>query len=776
MADFSPALKKLEFEKILRRISQFAATDPGKTRVLAILPSVDPRWVGEELKRVDEAKELMVAEGHMPLDGLKDIRPHLKKTTVEHQALTPSELLDIATCLRISRTIHAFLHRRKSTIPSLALLSESLFADKVIEYNISHAIDESGQLRDSASKELQAARKNIASLRDQLRKRLSAILRQVAEQDLAQEDIITTRDGRFVIPVKTEYKHKVPGFIHSTSSSGATVFIEPAETLDLNNGIRELQFREQREVERILRDLTAQAASVRDPLLRSLDTLATIDLLAAKAKYSIEILGSSPRVSTGQALDLQNAYHPILLQSHDRSSVVPLSIRMGEDVRTVIITGPNAGGKSVALKTVGLSLLLTQAGIHIPASPDSEVPLVEDLFVDIGDDQSIENDLSTFSSHLLNLRSILEQSGPSSFVLIDEIGAGTDPAEGGALAASVLKRLNERGALTIATTHHGMLKVFAHETPRMANASMEFDRRTLTPTYRFHFGVPGSSYALELAERMEFDRDVLDEARRSLGEPRNTLESLILTLEDEIQKHRDVRSVAESEKARLADLMRTYESKLLDVRHEIKHLRTQAREDTRHLVEHAKATIEQAVRSIRESAASKSSILGAKQALQEILRQAPAEEESQSGHVVFRKGDSVRLRGTTEVGELTGMTGDTATVLWKNGTMKIQLRDLEPAELQEAGHGSTFFLPETQHELDVRGLSGDEAVLKVGHFLDDAWVSGLRRVDIIHGKGTGVLRKRITTVLKTHPRAKSFRLGEWNEGGSGVTVVELTED
>ncbi|MEX2117129.1 MAG: endonuclease MutS2 [Bacteroidota bacterium] len=776
MADFSPALKKLEFEKILRRISQFATTDPGKLRVQTITPSVDLQWIREELRRVDEAKELVIAEGHLPLDGLKDIRPHLKKTSVEHQVLTPGELLDIAACLKISRTIHAFLQRRKGTTPGLAQLAESLFSDKIIEYNISNAIDESGQLRDSASKELRSVRGNISSMRDQLRKRLSAILRQVAEQELAQEDIITTRDGRFVIPVKTEYKHRVPGFIHSTSSSGATVFIEPAETLDLNNGIRELQFREQREIERILQNLTAQTATVRDPLLGSLDTLATIDLLVAKAKYSIEILGSSPHISTTGSLDLQNAYHPILLQAHERSSVVPLSIRMGESVKTVIITGPNAGGKSVALKTVGLSLLMTQAGVHIPASADSEVPIVTDLFVDIGDDQSIENDLSTFSSHLLNLRSILEQAGPSSFVLVDEIGAGTDPAEGGALASSILKRLNKRGALTIATTHHGMLKVFAHETPGMANASMEFDRRTLTPTYRFHFGVPGSSYALELAERMEFDRDVLEDARQSLGEPRNTLESLILTLEAEIQKSRDIRAAAENDKSRLAELMRTYESKLLDVRHEIKHLRTQAREDSRQLVEQAKATIENAVRSIRETSASKASIIGAKQALREILRQSPAEDETQYGKMSFRKGDTVRLRGTSEIGELTGITGDTATVLWKNGTMKVQLRDLEPAVLQDSGHIATFLLPETQQELDVRGLSGDEAVLKVGHFLDDAWVSGLRRVDIIHGKGTGVLRKRITSVLKNHPRAKSFRLGEWNEGGSGVTVVELAED
>ena len=776
MADFSPALKKLEFEKILRRISQFATTNPGKARVLTITPSVDSEWIREELRRVDEAKELVIAEGHLPLDGLKDIRPHLRKTSVEHQVLTPGELLDIAACLRVSRTIHAFLQRRKGTTPGLALLATSLFSDKIIEYNISNAIDESGQLRDTASKELQTVRRNITSLRDQLRKRLSAILRQVAEQELAQEDIITTRDGRFVIPVKTEYKHRVPGFIHSTSSSGATVFIEPAETLDLNNGIRELQFREQREIERILKDLTAQTATAREPLLESLQTLALIDLLAAKAKYSIEILGASPRLSSANTLNLQEAYHPILLQAHERASIVPLSIRMGESVKTVIITGPNAGGKSVALKTVGLSLLLTQAGIHIPASPDSEVPIVGDLFVDIGDDQSIENDLSTFSSHLLNLRSILEQAGVSSFVLIDEIGAGTDPAEGGALAASVLKRLNEHGALTIATTHHGMLKVFAHETPGMANASMEFDRRTLTPTYRFHSGVPGSSYALELAERMDFDKTVLEEARRTLGEPRNTLESLILNLEAEIQKGRDIRALAESDKARLAELMHTYESKLLDVRHEIKHLRTQAREDTHQLVEHAKATIENAVRSIRESSAAKASIVGAKKALVEILRQSPAEEETHVGTVSFRKGDTVRLRGASEIGELTGITGDTATVLWKNGTMKVQLRDLERAALQETGHSSTFFLPETQHELDVRGLSGDEAVLKVGHFLDDAWVSGLRWVDIIHGKGTGVLRKRITGVLKDHPRAKSFRLGEWNEGGSGVTVVELAED
>ncbi|HEX9614509.1 MAG TPA: hypothetical protein VGA55_03355, partial [Bacteroidota bacterium] len=342
MPSFSSAARKLEFEKIVQRIGSLASSGPGKALCQTIAPARDAAWIDNELRRVQEAKELLIAEGSLPLDGLKDIRGPLKKTSVEHQALTPTELLDVSTCLRLSRVMHAFLLRRKTTAPELVRLTASLHADKVVEFNISEAIDESGQIRDTASRELRTVRHDISVRREQLRKRLADILRKSAEQEIAQEDIITTRDGRLVIPVKAEFKHRVAGFIHSTSASGATVFIEPAETLDLNNSIRELQFREQREIDRILMELTGQVTAIRGLVEESLSTLALIDLLAAKARYSVEILGDAPRISRSGRIHLEGARHPILLQTHDRAAVVGLSLDLGGNVRTILITGPNA--------------------------------------------------------------------------------------------------------------------------------------------------------------------------------------------------------------------------------------------------------------------------------------------------------------------------------------------------------------------------------------------------------------------------------------------------
>lgn len=772
--DFASALRKLEFDKVLRRIGSLAVSDPGKVVCDAIAPSTDPAWIVAELQRVEEAKQLLITEGSMPLEGLKDILPHLKKTTVEERILTPTELLEVAGCLRAGRMMSGFLRKRTSIAPGLATIAQGLFADKVIEFNIESALTEAGQVRDSASRDLQSIRREMAQLREHLRKRLTAILKEVSQKEMTQDDIITTRDGRLVIPVKSEYKHRVAGFIHSTSASGATVFLEPAEALDLNNGLRELQFREQREIDRILRDLTAQVAGVREELLRSLQTLAVLDGLAARGRYSIEIMGSAPQVAPAGRLVLSAARHPLLLQTHPRDEVVPLSIELGGETRTIMITGPNAGGKSVALKTVGLCVLLAQSGIHVPASPDSRIPVFSGVFVDIGDDQSIEQDLSTFSSHLASLRAILQGASDRSLVLIDEIGAGTDPVEGDALAASLLQHLLNVGALTIATTHHSSLKVFAHRTPGMANASMEFDQQHLRPTYRFCFGIPGSSYALELAQRMELDPRILREARAMLGDQTTTLESLIASLQQQLSIAREAAAEARAKESRLTQLVDSYEQKLADVRNEIRDLRQAAREEVRKMVAEGQATIERTVRSIRESSAQKDIAKQARDALRSITRELDETPDTEPVPVSLHVGQSVRLKGTSPEGEITAINGSLATVLWENGTMKVRLHELEPAPQRDAGRtDATFALPEVTSELDLRGLTGDEAANKVQHFLDDAYVAGLHRVDIIHGKGTGALRRRIADLLKGYPHVKSFRLGQWNEGGSGVTVVEL---
>jgi DNA mismatch repair protein MutS2 len=779
MADFSNAIRKLEFDKVLDRLQQLVASGPARELAAHLTPMTDPQLIELELQRVSEAKELLIIEGSAPLDGIKDILPALKRASIENHVLNTRELLEIASTLRASRTLASFLAKRQKNYPQLAAFLAQLYCDKIIEYNILECIDEEGHIRDSASKELLRIRHEMISTADTLRKRLASILKRVSEKDFLQEEIVTTRDGRMVVPVKTEYKKQVPGFIHTSSASGATVFIEPAETLDLNNALTELQLSEQREIANILSNLTEQVREIQPHLEPMLSTLSTLDLLFAKAKYSIEILGNPPRISDTVLVHLYQARHPVLLQRHRREEVVPLDIEMGETVRTLVISGPNAGGKSVAMKSVGLLALCTQSGLHIPAAPESELGVFESIFVDIGDEQSIEDDLSSYSSHLIRMRDVVVGANPHSLVLLDEIGAGTDPAEGGALAASILTELTQRGAMTIATTHHGMLKAFAHETPHVSNASMEFDQETLKPTYRFRFGVPGSSYALELAKRLDLPLNVVNRAREFVGDEKIKLENLLTELERQTQEYRSqIRDVSD-ERDRLNSLVKVYEQKTKDLKEELKVIRKQAVEEAKDIVRDAQSLIERSVREIRESYAEKKAVQTARENIKVFQKkiQEMTVAEDHTPEATFEVGDVVRVKDSSQEGELVELKPPVATVLFGNAKLKVRLETLVKVKDRKGSPGesaaSALYTPEGRTEIDLRGMLGDEAIPQVERFLDDALVSGLHRVDIIHGKGTGALRKRISEFLKTYPHIKSFRLGEWNEGGAGVTVVEL---
>jgi DNA mismatch repair protein MutS2 len=557
------------------------------------------------------------------------------------------------------------------------------------------------------------------------------------------------------------------------------VFIEPAETLDLNNTLTELQLSEQREISRILDELTVQVREIRPQLEPAMATLAIVDLIFAKAKYSIEILGNPPAITDRMQFRLFQARHPVLLQRHRREEVVPMDLELGGEVRTLVITGPNAGGKSVAMKSIGLLVLCAQSGLHIPAAPESELCLFESVFVDIGDEQSIENDLSTYSSHLLRMRDILLGANDHSLVLIDEIGAGTDPAEGGALAASILIELTSRGSMTVATTHHGMLKAFAHEAAGVSNASMEFDQETLKPTYRFRFGVPGSSYALELAKRLELPLPVVNRAREFVGGEKIKLENLLTELERQSQEYRAQIQQVSSERDRLNSLVQAYEQKTKDLRHELQLIRKQAVEEAKEIVRGAQSLIERAVKEIRESSSDKTIIQSARESVQQMRRKVEdlSVAEPPTAAQDLQVGDAVRARDASQDGEVVEIKPPFATVLIGNTKLKVRLETLQKVSARQGSAagtvGSSIYTPEGKTEIDLRGMFGDEAIAQVERFLDDAIVAGLHRVDIIHGKGTGALRKRITEFLKTYPHIKAFRLGEWNEGGSGVTVVEL---
>ena len=786
MIQFQSAAEKLEFAKILNRLQSYATSELGKRAAEHLSPISSLDEVARELTLVDELKRILESEGPFPIDGLRDNREALQRSGIENSILKPADLLSIALTLQASRNLKTFIQKRRDTCLELASFVDGIATNKILEFNITQAIDENGLVRDNASKELKTIRNEIVSMYESLRKQLQRILRSVAEKGLAQDEIITTRDGRMVIPVKVEEKHQVPGFIHSSSATGSTVFIEPAETLALNNEIRELHFKELREIEKILRALTSQVGEVHLDLLKSLDVLAHLDLVYAKARYSIEIKGNKPFLKESGSLKISQARHPILLLHHSRETIVPLSIEIGNGFTTLLITGPNSGGKSVAMKTVGILVLMVQSGIHVPSSPDSEFPIFTQLHVDIGDDQSIENDLSTFTSHVARLKEILLKADSGSLVLVDEIGAGTDPVEGGALAAAILRHLTKVGAFTIATTHQVALKAFAHETEGMENGAMEFDQKTLLPTYHFRVGVPGSSYALEIAKRLGISSSLISEAEVMAGDQKSHLEKLILDLENRSQALSKKLEAIDLEKLQLNELVAKYETKLKSLQQELKVIKSKAVEEAKAIISKANSVIERSVKEIRQSQAEKSVIRESKSEVQNLeaeihrleISLTELEPQSSDRSRIIGKGSRVQLKSNSQVGEVVQVpdANGQLQVAFDNFKMKVHINDIVPLTNQRMAQRTSspvFLQGNPQRELDVRGFYGDDAVEAVDKFIDTATVSGLHRIDIIHGKGTGVLRKRINAFLQSDTRINSHRLGEWNEGGAGVTVVEL---
>lgn len=781
----SSLYSKLEFDSIKERLKRYASSDLGKQLVDEIAPFSDLRLLQEELDRVTECKLLLETDEPCPLDGLKDVRSAIHKASIEDSFLSAPELRSIFETLRTCRLVHQFFKKRPGRYLHLSKIVAGIQVDRVLEYNVEQAIDENGVVKDGASKELREVRRSIIAKSDELRMRLDEILKGLSEQGYAQEEIITTREGRMVIPVKVEHKHHVPGFIHSSSATGATVFVEPAETLEMNNEIRSLRFSEQREIERLLRALTAQVRQVATHIHSNVNILAQLDLDFAKARYSIEIIGSRPQITDQGQLCLLQARHPILLQKHKRDEVVPIDIELGKNFSTLIITGPNAGGKTVALKTVGLLSLMASCALHVPASADSQIPLFKQIFIDIGDDQSIENDLSSFTSHLLNLKQIIEQVDGCSLVLIDEIGAGTDPTEGGALAAAVLSKLTTAGSLIIATTHHGALKAFAHETPGFENGAMEFDQDTLRPTYRFTCGVPGSSYALEIASRLGLPESVISTARELHGQKGDRLESLLASMEKKFQQLEEEQKSLSSQNSHLADLIQRYERKLRSADQEIRDKKAAAATEAEEIVTQANALIERSIRDIRTESASrdavteaKRQVLKMKEDLKDRIENLHQEAEESAETYDFHEGDYVKLKGHNGVGQIISSSADGGILLVEFGELRMRVNKKElalstPTEEPRALNPLESESRTVRREIDLRGMTGDEAIGAVDKFLDDALLVALRSVSIIHGKGTGALRKKIGDYLKIDPRVKSYRLADWNQGGTGATIVEL---
>ena len=814
--------EKLGFDVIRTHLEANVGTPLGAERLDDMQPARTLDWLRAELTRVEELQAAFQYDDAVPLDNLHDLRGTLRRAAPEEAYVDPEELWAVRLTLITLRRLKGYFKQRNHDYPRLADAAARITPLPDLEEHVASILTEDATVRDDASPELARLRRQIHRKENQLRDTLDEALREAVRQGYATEEQATIRGGRMVIPVRAEAKRKVEGFVHDTSASGQTVYIEPAACLELNNEVRELKSAEQREVERLLREATAHLRSERDAMEANLRAMAQFDLLQAKARLANRLDAVVPKLNDEGRIELHEGRNPVLelhFQSLNENEdtagrstgeedippreVVPLDMALGDDFHTLVITGPNAGGKTVAMKTVGLFSLMLAYGLPLPVAPHSSFPLFDQMMADIGDEQSIEEDLSTFSSHVSNLRHMLDTAGENTLILIDEAGTGTDPDEGGALAQAVLEQLTAAGARTIATTHHGTLKVYAHETEGVENGSMEFDQETLRPTYRYQEGVPGSSYAFEIADRMGLDRALLDRARTLAGEQKTAMENLISTfeertqrLEQELYEARKEKEQAESERKRLEEKRRTIEK-------ERESIRQQALEEAERIVDEANARIERTIREIKEAQAASEATQGAREELEEYKEgldeaRAEAEETAQAEDeeeepddeasagperhpdASIEEGDQVVLDDGSTALEVQEVEDGEAVVIMGSMHMRVALDRLtrvdgpEPAPEQQRGGDHAMTALEASPSIDVRGQRVDEARHNVQDFLDNAIAAGLNTVEILHGKGTGALRSALHELLAERSDIGDYRKAPIQEGGAGVTKVDLT--
>ncbi len=775
-------LEKLEYQKVIAQILKYCITDNGKIVVQNILPLNNLDLIEKIGRQVHQAKEILIKNDFPPLEYLPDLNEALSRSKIEGTILKIRQIIDILKLAETSRKLFQFLKPRDGSFSILHELAQKLFVDKVFEHFIGRVFTENGEVRDDASTKLKEIRIEIREREASLRKQVQKLLKQLSESYLVQEEYVTQRDGRIVLPVKSEHKRHVRGFVHSESSTGQTVYIEPEETLELNNEILSLGFAEKREIEKILKGLTERIGQVNVELKTSLTAIAEIDSIFARAKYSIEIMGSHPVYDQSKPFSMIEARHPLLLKRVGHSNTVPMDLKL-ENVNVVLITGPNAGGKTVTLKTTGLLICLALAGIPIPAHPDSNFILFEKVLVDIGDAQSIEDDLSTFSSHLKNIKEIIEEADDKTLVVLDEIGTGTDPAEGAAIATGMLITLREKGAKVLATTHHGGLKVVANQLDKFQNASMEFDTEHLLPTYKFKQGIPGSSYAFEVANRIGFDDQFISLAKEYLDRDKTKIEDFLVSLEKKSQHLREQLNTLERENSRLKGLTNLYQGKIEQLEHQKKEILSGAKEKADLYLSEVNKKVESAIKNIRESQANKDVIKVEKKKIEEIKKESQIvfkkEKIIAEEKVELKVGDYVRIKETDSVGVINSIDKEKNKAVLSVGSIKMKTKysELVPSKKSEIAKSSSKLFSVDQNEisyrLDLRGKRADEAEFAIIKFLDSAYMSGVDRVEILHGKGTGALKQLVHGLLRNNGLIKNYYFANIEYGGEGITIVEL---
>ena len=794
---FEKSIRTLELPAVLEMLSAKAVSEAAREKSRHIMPATERQEVLRLLDETDAAKERLGLYGSPSFSGVKDVSEPLARAD-RGGMLNTRELLNIAGLLTAARRVYEYGEERKGEATAIDRFFSALHTNKYLEDRIHGAILDEETIADTASAELTDIRRKMRIAASKGRQILQKIISSPSYAKVLQEALITQRDGRFVVPVKAECKGSLPGLVHDISSSGATLFVEPMGVVQANNELKELEAREEKEIERILRELSAQCADAMEYILLDYDMLVHLDMIFARAQLSYTMNASRPEVVRKGAISLKRARHPLL----DQAKAVPVTVELGGDYDTLVITGPNTGGKTVTLKTLGLLCLMAQCGLHIPADSGSTVRVFDRILADVGDEQSIEQSLSTFSAHMSNTVEILRQADDDSLILFDELGAGTDPVEGAALAIAIIQHARSKGALIAATTHYAELKTFAMTTAGVENASCEFDVQTLRPTYRLLVGIPGKSNAFAISRRLGLDESVIADAKAQMDSESLRFEDVLAQLEEKRQRLEKAQTEANrlwqqrEEDARKARIFREQMEKAKE------NARAKGEAEAKRIVREAQQKTEEIFAQLEElrkqqtRAANFQQVNDAKAAIRHDLKEAEAvlhsrdqEPEAPAPSRPIAVGDLVELAGVKTAATVLNVNGD-GSMLLQAGKMKMtvkagQVRLLESAEeiekrkKQAAAAQRKNVSPQIQlaaraaSELDIRGMETLEAESVVENYIDAAVMAKLGTVTIIHGKGTGALRKAVHEMLKRNRAVKSFRLGRYGEGEAGVTVVEL---
>ena len=785
-------LEVLEYKKIINELKDYTSTNLGKEIIKNIKPVSEISYVKESLEEVTASKKILDEYGRPPFGGIRDLRKILKKTKKDI-VLTTDEIGKIQTTIRGFRNIKKyFTNIIEESDPELVKKEYKLITDKGLDLKITRnledkiekTINEFGEIKDSASSKLKSIRKNMEKMEDEIRNSLEKIIKSQKYNDMLQDNIVTRRENRYVVPVKKEYRNSFSGIVHDQSSSGMTIFMEPMSVVKKNNKLRELKSEEEAEIYYILQVLTEQIKKRAELIKNNMQLTSVLDVAFARARYSEKINGVAPELNKKGNIEIKQGRHPLL-----KEDPVPIDVEVGKDFNTLVITGPNTGGKTVTLKTIGLFTLMTSAGIHIPAERGTVISLFNKIYADIGDEQSIEQSLSTFSSHMNKIKKYLKKARDDSLVLLDELGVGTDPREGAALGIAILEKLKEHKVTTVATTHYSQLKSYAFSTDNVENASVEFDLETLSPTYRLIMGIPGGSNAFEIALRLGMPEDLIDKAKELSDEGDLEVENIISDLNSHRKKYRKLKKELEIKNEEVEKLKNKYEKKLQKVKSQKKEIVNNAHEKAENIIKKAKKESKRIIKDLKDKQYQSRPEIDrmatkANEKLKEIdekFERNLNESKEKKIDENFEEGDRVRIMSLGKKGNIKILDNEQNEATVQAGAMKIKvgLDNLTKVEEKPNKNKDTvkkYRVKKSENvsqKLDLRGKRYVDAQQKVDKYLDDAFLAGYKTVEIVHGKGTGALRKAVHEKLENHPHVASFRLGKQKEGGSGATIVKL---